>query len=120
MKVNYDSLKKIVDSAKLEYYEEFSYGGLNYLFFPCEFDDEDIKKHESPAFSKPSDIIDWDIYMGANLIEEAFRKPVLLHEILEVAVCQSLFCSGLSDKERFKRGHKIAREFDDKYACRYP
>ena len=86
------------------------------MLFPCEYQESEREEGASPAFYKPSDIADWDIYFSTNIIAPKFRKPVLLHEILEVEQFTLLRNTELSSIEATNQAHETAQIYDDQLA----
>ncbi len=116
MDVNYQALKDLVQGANFEVGEELLYSGVSFLLFPCEYQERERIEGVSPVFSQPSSIADWDIYFSTNVVDRKFRKPVLLHEILEAEQFAVLQEDGLNRIEAGKRAHETARVYDDKLA----
>jgi hypothetical protein len=113
MEINYQELKQVVENIKFEYYEHFSYNGLGYILFPCEYTEEERLNGDCPFFYINSDLADLDIYFANNFMDPKFNKPILLHEILEASLLNILdgdYSTSLN------KAHEIANKFDDKYA----
>lgn len=109
MNINYQALKQIVDKARFKYGEEFSYLGIDFLLFSDISDNQD-------AFYQHSSLVDWDIYIITDRTSRKFRKPILLHEILEAEQLGTLMKKGMNREEAGNQAHKTARIYDDKYA----
>lgn len=116
MEIDYSALKRVVERANFGDMEELSYSGVNYLLFPCEYSEEERENGEPPVFFQGSTVADWDIYFAMKEIDERFRKPVLLHELVEAERYGKLVRDGLSKEEASVRSHDIAVSCDDKYA----
>ena len=117
MAIDYNGLKKVVDNAKFGYYEELSFTGLTFLLFPCEYTSEDKQRKSPPIFYQPSSLADWDIYFGMNVIPRPFRKPCLLHEIVEIiSFLEIRWRPNLSPQQALKQAHDTAIGYDNQYA----
>ena len=116
MSIDYQALKQIVDNARFECGEEFSYLGVDFLLFPGKYSERERRINASPAFYQPSSLANWDIYLAVDVINEEFRKPILLHEILEAEQLVTLRKEGMNRQEARNQAHKTARTYDDKYA----
>ncbi len=117
MEVDYDELKRVVEDAEFKPWEKLAYAGLNYLLFPSdELSEREKKERAPPVFFRPSTVADWDIYFTMGEIDERFRKPVLLHEILEVERFREFDKSGLPIENPLSKAHGVAMDYDNRYA----
>lgn len=117
MKIDYDALKKIVENTKFKDGERLSYSGVKFLLFPGKYTERDMEEHEYPIFFLHSSVVDWDIYFAINVVPEDFRKPCLLHEILEgTSFIHLRHKLKLPYDEAYIKAHKIAVKYDKKYA----
>jgi|SRR3989344_5945297 len=110
--VNYEELRKIIDGLEVKDYEEFSYGDLEFLLMWSDRDRND--PGNLPAESRPSDLADWDIYLWRSIPRD-FKRPILLHEILEARIFDYLKMERYLD-DNIKAGeiaHRIARRYDN-------
>ncbi len=116
-KKEYDELKSVVETAKFLEYEEISYLGIDILLLPCEHTLHDQEIKLPPIFYKSSDIADYDIYFGTNVVPVDFRKPCLLHEIIEIGLVEKIKnWPGITHEQLFTLAHKTAKRYDRKYA----
>jgi len=118
--VEYQSLKDAVDGASLEQGEIISCKDLSHYILFCPTDTED----GLPArWIYPSSLVNGgDIYIWASIRKE-FKRPLILHEILEVTYSIERFGNVrpyfIPDSEleaESKKGHRLARQYDERYA----
>jgi hypothetical protein len=112
MEIEYQSLKNLVHKIKFEFGEKFSYSGISFILWLCEYQEGET----SPAFYIPSSMENWNIYFSTDVVDRRFRKPVLLHEILEAERFIALQKQGLNYEEAGIQAHEIARMYEDKLA----
>ncbi|MBI4159523.1 hypothetical protein HY500_04690 [Candidatus Woesearchaeota archaeon] len=117
MDVDYKKLVNVVENAKFQSYERLSYSGGDFLLFPGEHTKRDEEDGNPPIFCNPSLMADWDIYFGMNVVPKDFRRPCLLHEILEMSSFDEIKqAPNLTKEEALRQAHDIAREYDNRYA----
>ncbi len=114
--IDYHTLKQIVNCASFETMEEISYQGVDFLLFPCTYSEKEREDRNSPAFYMPSTLANGDIYISVDVIGEEFKRPVLLHEILEAQQFGVLVKQGMSNQKAMNQAHQTAKIFDNKYA----
>lgn len=103
MEIDYEALRKAVESLPLKNFEETEYRGRMYMVEPI-----------SPTKNPPVEWFTSTAYDGADVyiwegIPEKFKRPVILHEILEADLT-------LHQGIPIDTAHKIAQDNDRKYA----
>ena len=111
----FKELSGLVNSVNFEVGENFSFGGLSYLLFPCESNVEE-RENGILGYIQPSQRANWDIYINTDLVSEKFLKPLLFHEILETDR-YALFVDRVDcDKSAWIMAHGVASIYDEKFA----
>jgi hypothetical protein len=113
----YEELKRTIENVQFKTYEPIKYNGIEILLFPCQQTFREQKRGSPPIFFNVSGLADYDIYFGMNVVPQDFRKPCLLHEVLEIALIEELKSRpGITNRRMFNLAHRIARRYDLKYA----